>query len=70
MHIEKVRGPDLFHPKKSNLFRRYAKAMEGTQGVDPAIVADSLGLQVRTVCRIQRKLGLRKCKPVNVRRQT
>jgi hypothetical protein len=59
MHIEKVRAPDLFHPKKSNLVQRYAKAMEDTQGVDPAVIADSLGLQVRTVCRIQRKLGLR-----------
>jgi hypothetical protein len=69
MHIEKVHAPDLFSPKKSNLVRRYATAMEGTQGVDPAIVAEELGLQVRTVCKIQRKLGLRKCKAVNVRTQ-
>jgi hypothetical protein len=70
MLIEKVRAPDLFHPKKSNLVQRYAKAMEDTQGVDPTIIADQLGLQVRTVCRIQRKLGLRKCKAVNPPRQT
>jgi hypothetical protein len=60
-----VYAPELYPRKKSRLVKRHEAQMAGTLGVDPAIIADQLGLQVRTVCSIQRKLGLRQCVPVN-----
>jgi len=55
-------APELYRKKNSDLVRKYAEQLRGTGGIDPKILADQLGLQVRTVCMIQRKLGERACR--------
>ena len=59
--MPKRHAPELYKPKHNWLVERHQKAVLAARGVDPALVADELGITERTVRMIQRKLGLRKC---------
>ncbi len=59
--MPKIHAPELYAPKHNWLVARHRRAIEAARGVDPAIIADDLGLSIRTVMMIQLKLGLRKC---------
>ncbi len=56
-----VHAPELFEPKMAKRTRVRAKFLREIVGIDPAILADELGLKEITVRTMQRKLGLRKC---------
>lgn len=56
-----VRAPDLVPVRHNWLVRKYADRLRTyPRGLDPAIIADDLGLQPRTVMMMQLKLGLRR----------
>ena len=57
----RVVAPELVRAQ-TPVVRKYARAVREAQGVDPAIIAETLGLKVATVEMIQRKLGLRRCR--------
>jgi hypothetical protein len=58
-----VVAPELYPLKQSRMVRKYGAAIREAAGVDPAMIADSLGIKPITVVTIQRKLGLRACRP-------
>lgn len=60
--MTKVRAPELIE-RKGWQVRRYEKAILERRGVCPAIIAHELGIRECTVTMVQRKLGLRKCRP-------
>lgn len=43
--------------------RKYESRLRELHGISAASIADELGLQERTVIMLQRKLGLRACRP-------
>ncbi len=59
--IMTVHAPDLVIPKLAPHIKRLESYLRENVGVDPAIIADELGLQEFTVRTMQRKLGLRNC---------
>lgn len=65
----RVYAPELWEPKKSRQTRKHEDELRDTKGIDPEILSADLGLQVRTICTIQRKLGIRACTDPNARRR-
>lgn len=59
----RVTAPELFPQRSHWLVRKYGGEVRAAAGIDPAALAASLGITERTVCMIQRKLGLRACRP-------
>jgi hypothetical protein len=56
-----IRAPDLIPLRPNWLVRRHERVVRSyPSGIDPAIIADDLGLTTRTVIMIQMKLGLRR----------
>ena len=56
----KVHCPELFEPTKRGQDNKARNEfLRQNYGVDPLYLAQDLGLQVRTVMMLQRKLGLR-----------
>lgn len=53
----------MTHERKNPMVCKYETRVRELHGVSAAAIADELGLQERTVCMIQRKLGLRACRP-------
>ena len=49
-------------PRGGLLRRKYEQRIRDRVGIDPAVIAMELGLQERTVVRLQVKLGLRGCR--------
>ncbi len=57
---------DFFRPHPNKVVLKHQDEIrKAGYGVDPAIIAHKLGLQIRTVEMVQRKLGLRKCRSSN-----
>ena len=56
----KIRCPDLYPRKKHQMYTdRVANYLRQNIGIDPAILAQDLGLSLRFIISYQRKLGLR-----------
>ena len=55
-----VYAPDLYERKWRGYTPERAAFLREHSGIDAALLADSLGLSVRSVVRLQQKLGLRK----------
>jgi hypothetical protein len=57
-----VRAPDLFPLRRARMFTPDRDAfLLANLGVDPHILAETLGLSPRTIFMYQRKLGIRRC---------
>jgi hypothetical protein len=57
----KVHAPELWEPKPYWLTSERAAFLRSHAGVDPALLAEELGVKESTIRLWQRKLGLRKC---------
>jgi len=57
-----VTAPELFPERPHHLVQKYGREVRAAAGIEPASIAASLGITERTVCMIQRKLGLRACR--------
>ncbi len=55
---------DLPPERKGWKTRKYEAVFRERIGISAALIAEEFGLLESTVCMIQRKLGLRKCRPV------
>lgn len=67
----RVHAPDLFPLKtrrKTGFTPERDAYLRAHPNVDPAILADALGLTEGFVVMYQRKLGIRKCVPSGLRR--
>ena len=54
-----IHCPDFYEPKKKWRTKERDEFIRENIGIDPAILADGLGLSERFVISYQRKLGLR-----------
>jgi len=59
--MPKVRAPDLFPQRQRHPNPQRDAYLRAHPLIDPAILADALGITERTVRHRQRKLGLRLC---------
>ena len=60
--MPKVHAPELFEPKVPRRYRVHEAYLRANHGVDPAFLADELGITEVSVRTAQRKLGLRGCR--------
>jgi hypothetical protein len=52
----------LYPRKRPRMYTQARDAfLRANVGIDPAILAEALGMTVRSICMYQRKLGLRLC---------
>jgi hypothetical protein len=58
---------DLPPERRSRLVQKYEKRIRELHGISAASIADDLGLKEYTVVMLQRKLGLRGCRPAGDR---
>jgi len=59
--VATVFAPELFEPKRQYRNKKRDDFLRANVGVDPALLADTLGLKEATIRMIQRKLGIRTC---------
>jgi hypothetical protein len=55
-----IHCPDFYEPKRKWRTKKRDEFIRENIGIDPAILADGLGLSERFVITYQRKLGIRK----------
>jgi hypothetical protein len=55
-----IHAPDFYEPRKNWRTKKRDEFLRENVGIDPAILADGLGVSERFVISYQRKLGIRR----------